>query len=65
MILITPYSKLYLSKIIKNMNSKVFNLMSSYDKYRCEFKELINKGRRDDGFSTCECKYDKSCDVGE
>ena len=32
-------------------------------------QELIGKGRCDDGFiwnpSTCECEYDKSCDIGE
>ena len=36
---------------------------------RCECKELIGKGRCDDGFirnpSICECECDKSCDVGE
>ena len=39
------------------------------DKSRCEWKELIDKVVRDEGFiwnpSNCECEYDKSCDVGE
>ena len=39
------------------------------DKCRCESKELINKGICDKGFnwnpSNCECKYGKSCDIGE
>ena len=39
------------------------------DKYRCEQKELIDKGLRDRGYiwnpSNCECEWDKSCDVGE
>ena len=37
------------------------------DKYRCEYKELIDRGIYDKGFiwnpSNSEC--DKSCDVGE
>ena len=36
---------------------------------RCEYKELISKGRCDDGFtwslSIYECQCDKTCDVGE
>ena len=32
------------------------------DKFRCKYKELIDKGRCDDG---CKCKCEKSCDVGE
>ena len=39
------------------------------DKYRCECKELIDKGVCDEGFiwnpSYCECECDQSCDVGE
>ena len=39
------------------------------DKYRCEWKELTDKGTFDDEFiwnsSICECECDKSCDVGE
>ena len=39
------------------------------DKYKCECKELTDKGRRHDRFiwnpSTCECEYDTSCDFGE
>ena len=37
------------------------------DKCRCECKDLIDKGRCDDGFiwdpSICECDCDKSCDA--
>ena len=39
------------------------------DKFRCECKELIDKGVCDKGSvwssSNCECKCDKSCDVGK
>ena len=39
------------------------------DKYRCECKELIDKGICDKGFiwnpSNFECEYDKSCGIGE
>ena len=35
----------------------------------CECKELIDKGVCDKGFiwnpSNCECKFDKSCHIGE
>ena len=39
------------------------------DKCRIEYKELIDKGVCDKGYtwnpSNCECECDKSCDVGE
>ena len=39
------------------------------DKYRCECKELIDKGACDKGYawnlSNCNCECDKSCDLGE
>ena len=38
------------------------------DRCRCECKELIGKGICDKGFwdpINCECKCDKSCDIGE
>ena len=39
------------------------------DKYRCECKELIDKGVCDKGFifnpSNCECECGKFCDIGE
>ena len=39
------------------------------DKYRCECKESINKGRCDDRFiwnpGTCKCECNKSFDVGK
>ena len=94
------YAKLCVPDVIKDMNIKVFNLISkinetkhvswhetctckcrldtrvcndkqrwSNDKYRCEWKELTDKGTFDDEFiwdpSICECECDKSCDVGE
>ena len=35
---------------------------------RCECKELIDKGMRDEGFiwnlSNCDCECGKSCDIG-
>ena len=44
-----------------------YRLRGNYDKCRCECKELVYKGRYDDGFiwnpSASECEYDKSCDV--
>ena len=37
--------------------------------FRCEGKELIDKGLWDKGFiwnlSNCECECDKACNVGE
>ena len=39
------------------------------DKCKCEFKELVDKGKCDKGFiwnpSDCECECAKSCDTGE
>ena len=39
------------------------------DKYRCEFKQMIDKGVCDKRFiwdpSNCECECNKSCDIGE
>ena len=39
------------------------------DKWRCEWKELIDKDKCDDGFirnpSICECECDKSYDARE
>ena len=40
-----PYAKLYVSDTIKNINIKVFNLMSR-----------INKTRRVEWHKTCKCK---------
>ena len=52
-----------LDKIIRN-SKKRWNK----DNCRCEYKELIDKGVCDKGFtfnpSNCECEYDKSCDIG-
>ena len=53
-----------LDKIICNSKQR-WNV----DKYRCECKELIDKGVCDKGFifnlSNCECECDKSCSSGE
>ena len=94
-----PYAKIYVPDVIKDLNIKVFNLMSRtnettfikwHGKCKCEcrldaivcnnkqrrnknksiyeFKELINKGIYDKGFtwnpSNCECECDKNCDIG-
>ena len=60
-----PYAKMCVPDIIKNLNVKVFNLISrinetthikwhetcwNEDKCRCECKELIDKGICDKGF---------------
>ena len=95
-----PYANLCVPNVVKNMNVKVFNLVSrtteirdtewhetckckckldiivcntkqpwNKDKYKCEFKELVDKGRCDEGFvwnpSNCECECDKSCGTGQ
>ena len=96
-----PYAELCVPDIIKDMNIKVFKLISrindarnlswretctckcrldesvckieqrwnNNNKCRGECKELIEKGRCNDGFiwnpSRFECECDKSCDVGE
>ena len=95
-----PYAKICVPDVVKNLNVKVFNLMSRTNeprytewletcKYKCrldtsvcsnkqrwnddkcrwECKELIDKGVCDKESiwnpSNCECKWDKSCDIGE
>ena len=95
-----PCAKMCVPDVVKNLNVKVFNLMSrtnetkyikwhetckckcrldasvcnnklrwNDDKCRCECKELTDKGVCDRGYisdpSNCECKWNKSCDVGE
>ena len=95
-----PYAKLYVSDVVKNMNIKVFNLVSrtnetrhiewhetckckcrldasvcnnkqrrNDDKWRCKCKELIDKGRFDNGFicnpSICERECEKSYNIGQ
>ena len=96
------YAKICVPGVGKDLNVKVFNLMSrtneainikchetckckcrldaivcndkqrwKKNKWRCECKELIDKGVCvcDKGYawnpSNCECECDKSCDVGE
>ena len=95
-----PYTTICVPDVVKNINVKVFNLMSrtnetihiewhetckwkcrlevnvcnnkqrwNSNKYRCECKELIDKGIYDKGFiwnpSNCKCEFDKSCDLEE
>ena len=47
----------------------IVNRRWNEDKYRCECKELIDKGVCDKGYawnpSNCECECDKSCNTGE
>ena len=68
----TKYIEWYETCIYKcRLDASVCNnkQRQSNDKYRCECKELIDKGICDKGFiwnpSHCECECDKSCDVGE
>ena len=60
-------AKLFVPNVVKNMNIKVFNQISRTNETRYACKELIGKGRYDEGFiwnpSKCEC--DKSCYVGQ
>ena len=95
-----PLSKLCVPDVVKNLNHKVFNLVSGTnetrciewyvtckckcrfnssvcnnkqrwndDKFRCEYKELIDRGVCDIGFiwdpSNCECECYRSCDFSE
>ena len=95
-----PCAKLCVSDVVKNLNVKVFNLVSQTnetrrlkwhemckckcrfnssvfnnkqrwndDKYRCECKELIDKGVCDKGFiwnpRNCECGSYRSCDFSD
>ena len=61
-----PYAKMCVPGVVKNLEVKVFNLMSkTNDKY----KELIDKTVCNRGYIwnpiNCECECDKSCDIGE
>ena len=51
-----PYATMCVSDVVKNLNVKVFNLMSK-----------TNETRHIKWHETCKCKCrcDKSCDVGE
>ena len=95
-----PLSKLCVPDVVKNLNHKVFNLVSGTNetrriewyvtckckcrfnssvcnnkqrwndyKFRCEYKELIDRGVCDIGFiwdpSNCECECYRSCDFSE
>ena len=95
-----PYAEICVPDVAKDLNVKVFNLMSrtnetknikwhetckcecrldaiacnhkqrwDKNKFRCECKELINKGVCDKDFirnpSNWECKCNKSCDFSE
>ena len=94
------YAKICVPDVVKNLNVKVFNLMSrsnetrsiklhetckricrlnkiicdnkqkwNKDQYRCECKELIDKGVCDKGYifnpSNCKCECDKSCNTSQ
>ena len=58
-------------KCICRLDKSICNSKQQWnkDKYRCECKELIDKGVCDEGYvsnpSNCECGWDKSCDTGE
>ena len=76
-----PYARICVPDVIKDLNVKVFNLMSrtnktrfiewheKWNKCRCECKGLIDKGVCDKGYtwnpSNRKCESNKSCDVGE
>ena len=49
-----PYAKLCFPDVAKNINVKVFNLMSR-----------TNETRHIEWHEICECECDKSCDIGE
>ena len=70
-----PYAKLCVPNVVKNINVKVFNLMSRTNeticigwhetcrcKCRCECKELIDKGRCDKGFIWNPSNCECECD---
>ena len=61
-----PYAKLCVPDVVKNMNLKVFNLMSRTNKTtHIKWHEMC---KCDKGFwnpSICECARDKTCDVRE
>ena len=56
-----------MTAVSKNVYIDILNVCN--DKCRCEWKELINNGKCDNGFiwnsSNSECECDKLCDVGE
>ena len=64
-----PYATICVPDVVKNLNVKVFDLMSSTNETRCQCKELIDKGVCDEGFiwnpSNCECECDKACNFGK
>ena len=95
-----PYARLCVPNVVKNINLKVFNLMSwsnetkqikwhesckcecrlnsivcndkekwNKDKFKCKYKELVEKQVCDKGFiwnpSNCNCECYKSCNISE
>ena len=58
-------------KCICRLTASVCNRRQRWneDKFRCEFKELVDQGICDKGFiwnpSNCMCECDKSCGIGE
>ena len=59
------------SKCKSRLHASLYNNKQRWnkDKFRCECKELIDKGVCDKRFiwnpTNCQCEYDKSCDIGE
>ena len=71
-----PYAKLCVPDVAKNINVKVFNLMSFSNQTKfiewhetCKCKCRLDSSDCDTGFiwnpSNCNCECDKSCDMGE
>ena len=61
-----PYADLCVPDVVKNLNIKVFNLMSSTNETRrIEWYEMCKCKCRLWNSSNCECKCDKLCDIGD
>ena len=65
----TKWHKTCKCKCIIDASVCSYKQISNEDKCRCECKGLIGKEMCDEGFiwnpSYYECKWDKSCDIGE
>ena len=72
-----PYAKICVPDVVKNLNVKVFNLMSRTNETRfvewhetCKWEQKFGENVcNNKGFiwnpSSCGCECDKACDVGE
>ena len=72
-----PYAKICVPDVVKNLNVKVFNLMSRTNETRhiewhepckreCKFgANICNNKQRWNKYNNCECECDKACDVGK